>query len=176
MKNLFAVVRALAMQTTTDRPAAEYRDVLLDRLEATLRAEEIAIHEGAANFETLLKRSVGQANADRIQCKGSELKLRSKVVAPSSMIFHELTTNAFKYGAFSVPDGTAHVSWTLEDGPKNRKYLVCTWQERDGTAVAQPSRTGYGTELMRGTSSHLGGSVEHIYNPTGLSVTIKIPV
>lgn len=62
MANLFAVVRAIAVQTETrDRTADEYRDSLLGRLQATLRAQEIAASHEAADFEDLLRQSVGEA-------------------------------------------------------------------------------------------------------------------
>jgi two-component sensor histidine kinase len=176
MKNLFAVVRSLAMQTGIECTAAEYRDAFLGRIEATLRAQQIATHDEATDFEALLKQSVGAAGEDRLRCKGPAVNLRSKLVLPVSMIFHELTTNAVKYGALSVTGGEIDVAWSVEDGPRDRKYLVCRWQENNGPSVNPPTRKGYGTELIAGTASHLGGSVEHWYETSGLTTTIRIPV
>ncbi|WP_315859742.1 sensor histidine kinase [Pseudorhizobium xiangyangii] len=93
-----------------------------------------------------------------------------------SMIFHELATNAVKYGALSVPTGAVHVTWLVNDGPKNRSFLNCEWREENGPPVTPPERTGYGTVLMRVTSAQAGGTVELMYDQRGLIAMIKIPV
>jgi two-component sensor histidine kinase len=93
-----------------------------------------------------------------------------------SLIFHELTTNAAKYGAFSTPEGQVHVRWTLDIVAPERPYLTCEWREENGPAVKLPERKGYGTKLINGTSAQLGGEMELIYAPSGLVAVLKIPV
>ncbi|MFS2175323.1 sensor histidine kinase [Rhizobium pisi] len=177
LRNLFAVIRAIAMQTETeDRTATEYRDIFLGRLEVTLRAREIASSGETTDFEPLLRRSVGELGVERFHCDGPAVTLASSKVLAVSMIFHELGTNAMKHGALSVPAGQIHVTWALEAGPRSRTYLICEWQEKNGLPVTPPKRRGYGTELIEGTSAHLGGKVELKYDPGGLTATIKIPV
>ncbi|MDR9805256.1 PAS domain-containing protein [Rhizobium hidalgonense] len=177
LRNLLAVIRAIAMQTETeDRTATEYRDILLGRLEVTLRAQELAATGEATDFEVLLRQSVSEPGAQRLHCDGPTVTLASSKVLAISMIFHELGTNAAKYGALSVPDGEIHVTWALEDGARDRTYLVCNWREKNGLPVTPPKRRGYGTELIEGTSAHLGGKVELKYDPGGLAAMIKIPV
>ena len=92
------------------------------------------------------------------------------------MIFHELATNALKYGALSTAMGRVHISWAIEEGLKERSNLVCEWREIGGPTISPPSRRGYGTELIEGTSGHLGGQVELRYHSTGLSASIQIPL
>ncbi|WP_028749070.1 PAS domain-containing protein [Rhizobium mesoamericanum] len=175
MKNLFAVVRALAMHTQAEgRTGVEYRDALLGRLETTLRAQEIAANSDPADFETLLRQSVGEV--ERLFCEGPFIQIKASKIVATSMIFHELATNAAKFGALSSPDGELHVRWSLEDGPKNRKYLKCEWREENGPPVTPPAHKGHGTELIEGTTAHLGGTVELDFNSTGLTATIKLPV
>jgi two-component sensor histidine kinase len=177
MKNLFAVVRALAMQTETDgRTSADYRDTLLGRLEVTLRAQEIAAQGEGRDFQALLIESVGEAWAARIDCGGPAVRLGSSKILAASMIFHELATNAVKYGALSVPEGKVYVAWTLEEGLGGRTNLICQWREENGPAVRPPKSKGYGMELIEGTGAHLGGSVELTYEPDGLVAVIRIPM
>ena len=45
-------------------------------------------------------------------------------------MFHELATNAGKYGAFSSARGLLQVSWTVSDDRLN-----ITWDETEGPAV-----------------------------------------
>lgn len=177
MKNLFAVVRAVAMQTATeDRSALQYRQALLGRLETTFRAQEIAATNDEADFETLLKQTVSEPGLDRVYYEGPAVAIASAKILPISMIFHELMTNAVKYGALSQSEGRIRVSWALEAGAKGRTYLNCEWREENGPPVVEPQRKGYGTDLIRGTSTQLGGTTALKFDPPGLTAILKIPV
>jgi two-component sensor histidine kinase len=177
MKNLFAVVRAIALQTQAEgRTAVDYRDAFLGRLEVTLRAQEIAARNEESDLQELVLQAVGDVWAGRINCSGPVVRLRPSKVLAASMIFHELATNAIKYGSLSNADGQLHVSWALEDGLGGRGYLNCQWREEGGPSVRPPERKGYGTELIEGTAAHLGGLVELRYRPEGLAATIRIPM
>lgn len=71
MRNLFAVVRSLAMQMKVEGPtAAEYRGRFVARLEGTLRAQEIAATSEATDLETLVRQSVGDAVSARLVFDG----------------------------------------------------------------------------------------------------------
>ena len=176
MKNLFAVVRSLAMQMDAeDLTGVDYRDRFLRRLEVTLHAQEIAAIDEASDFETLLRQSVGEPGPDRLHCEGPIVQIPGSRIVPISMMFHELATNALKYGALSVPDGALHIEWSLEDGPESQSSFVCHWREIGGPAVVPPKRKGYGTELIEGTCRHLGGTVELNFDAKGLAAIIKLP-
>lgn len=176
MKNLFAVVRALAMQMDAEAlTGVDYRDRFLGRLEVTLHAQEIAAVNESTDFETMLRQSTGEPGMGRVHCEGPAVRIPGPKIVPLSMMFHELATNALKYGALSVPDGALHVEWSLEDGPQNRAYFVCRWRETGGPAVVPPKQRGYGTELIEGTCRHLGGTVELNFDPKGLSAIVKLP-
>lgn len=88
------------------------------------------------------------------------------------MAFHELGTNAGKYGALSVPAGEVRVSWTAQNGA-----LGVVWEERGGPPVAPPARRGFGSvvldTLVTGT---LSGEVEIGFAPEGLRWTLTCPV
>jgi len=176
MKNLLAVVRSLAMQMDAeDLTGMDYRDRFLGRLEVTLHAQEVAANNETTDFETLLKQSFSEPGMDRLHCKGPTVEIPGSHILPVSMMFHELATNALKYGALSVPDGELHVQWSLEEGAGGRSYFLCRWRETGGPEVVPPKRRGYGTELIEGTCRHLGGTVELNFDPKGLAAIIKLP-
>jgi two-component sensor histidine kinase len=51
------------------------------------------------------------------------------------------------------------------------------WQERDGPAVAEPTRRGFGSKLlMRSIEGELNGRVAMRYLPGGFSCQIDIPL
>jgi two-component sensor histidine kinase len=176
MKNVFSIIRAIAMQTeVTDRTAEEYRESLLGRLDVTLRAQEIAANTENANFASLLDNAISAAGRERIHITpGPAAELSRSKVVPASMIFHELTTNAMKYGALSVPHGEVHVTWRLEPRENGRQWLICEWQEVNGPPVEPPQRRGYGTELIEGTTKHLAGAAELTFDKNGLKAIIKL--
>ncbi|MCL7999807.1 PAS domain-containing protein [Brucella sp. 21LCYQ03] len=177
MRNMFAVVRAVAMHTYANDPAAlAYRDTFLKRLDVTLRAQEIAASGETSDLETLVLRAASQISRGRLRTEGPAVEVAGPKVLAVSMILHELTTNAVKYGAFSVPEGEVDFAWTIEPGKRDRPFLVCEWKEKNGPSVIAPTRKGYGTELIEGTSAQAGGVVELLYKPEGLTATIRIPM
>lgn len=104
MKNLLAVVRALATQTEVEgRSGEEYRDAFLGRFEAVLRAEDISLAGDAeSDLGALIGKAVEPAGANRIRIEpGPPVSLKPEQIVPMSLILHELATNAFKYGARS---------------------------------------------------------------------------
>ena len=88
------------------------------------------------------------------------------------MAIHELTTNALKYGALSVLAGVLQVNWTL-DGPR----LLMRWEESDVSIARQPTRTGFGSQLLRRLLPHqLGAQVEMTFASDGLKADISIQI
>lgn len=177
MKNLFSVIRALAMQTQTEGyTAKEYRDAFLGRIDLALRAQEIAPGETSADLSALLDAAVTATGGNRIHIEaGPYTTLPSSKVLPVSMMFHELTTNALKYGALSVPEGRVRLSWRIEESD-GLTMLVCEWREEHGPTVRPPVHRGYGTELITATAKHLGGSAEQRFDARGLIANIKLPI
>jgi hypothetical protein len=76
MKNLFAVVRAIAMQTkakTAD--VVEYRDTFLARLDVALRAQGLATNQETTDLEVLLWNVVGELGTGRLHANGPPVEL-----------------------------------------------------------------------------------------------------
>lgn len=143
MKNLFAVVRALALQTEVEgQTAADYRRTFLGRLEVTLRAQEIAARNEQADLQELLVKAIGEVWKDRINYSGPAVQLGPSKILAASMIFHELATNAVRYGALSASEGRVLISWSVEEGLTGKTYLNCRWSEQNGPAVHPPQRKG----------------------------------
>jgi two-component sensor histidine kinase len=92
------------------------------------------------------------------------------------MAFHELTTNAVKYGSLSGHAGMVRVDWHL-DGPPEAQHLHLRWREQGGPPVTPPTRTGFGSRLVRrGLASELGGMVDLRFEPEGLVCVIDAPM
>ena len=87
------------------------------------------------------------------------------------MAFHELATNAAKYGALSL-SGTVQVTWRDQGG-----LLVVDWKEAGGPLVTAPSRSGFGRLLLeRALAADLRGSVALSFRPDGVACEISLPL
>ncbi len=179
MKNLLAIVRALATQTTVEgQSGEEYRDAFMGRFEAVMRAEDLALTGSAKDdLSALVEQALGLADPERCRVDpGPPIRLKRSQVVPISLILHELVTNALKYGALSMPSGVAHLTWSVapEGG---RSVLHLTWHEEDGPPVVPPSHSGFGSKLIKYSAEQgLGGTAELKYEPTGLRVHVTAPV
>jgi two-component sensor histidine kinase len=64
------------------------------------------------------------------------------------MVFHELATNAAKYGALSQEGGHVSVRWTLTAEHSQAAMLKIEWDETGGPEVSLPVRQGYGSSVI----------------------------
>ena len=170
IKNLFAMIQSMARQTwrtTTDRDAflSEFDDRLcgLQRAHALLSGRSWR----SADLRTLAttQLEIFFAAADRrLHLDGPEVRLQASRATSLGMIFHELGTNASKYGALSNETGSIALSWRI-DGDR----LHLTWREKDGPRVAPPTRHGFGTRLLQASAD-----VEMRYDESGFACDIVV--
>jgi two-component sensor histidine kinase len=86
-----------------------------------------------------------------------------------ALAFHELATNATKYGALSDQNGKVTIGWTNAGG-----RFSLEWREESGPAVSPPIRRGFGSRMMeRGIAAELGGRAELSFERTGLVFRIS---
>lgn len=170
VKNTLATVQAMAMQTLKGVDMAA-RDTFLARLFALSSQHDLLTLDNweGASFEGVVRRALRPWREDehqRFTVEGPAVHLDPKRALALGMGFHELATNAAKYGALSNSTGTIAVSWALDpDG----KSLKLTWQERGGPAVTAPERRGFGLRLIEhGLGRELGGMVRLDFQPEGL--------
>ena len=106
---------------------------------------------------------------------GDNIRFPPNVTLALGIAFHELATNAVKYGAFSNEAGSILLTWTVAPSPEGDR-LILYWREKDGPPVTQPTRKGFGTRVMeRGLPHELGGTVNLDYRTDGMICTINIP-
>jgi two-component sensor histidine kinase len=127
------------------------------------------------SIRDLVASAVGAAaGADRarVTLDGPDIALSPQTAVSMSMILHELTTNAIKYGALSVPAGGVAIDWRME-GSGGDAQLHLKWVEHDGPPVTAPATAGFGTRLIRrGLSVDGRGSVELAFLPGGVECSI----
>jgi PAS domain S-box-containing protein len=173
MKNTMAMVGAIASQTfRTAATKEEARTIFDARLAALNQAHDILTQSSwtSAPMSTVVEGALAahRSGEGRIHAHGSEVMLTAKQALSLALALHELATNAVKYGALSVPDGTIAIAWDCingSDGP----VLRFAWRETGGPEVSPPTRRGFGSRLIEGTlSADFGSSVKIDYAPKGL--------
>jgi two-component sensor histidine kinase len=84
------------------------------------------------------------------------------------LIFHELATNAGKYGAFSAARGLLQVTW-LVSGDR----LNIIWDETEGPTIESVGEAGFGTKLLKSALRSFDGKTEISFLKTGVHCTMQ---
>lgn len=173
MKNTLSMVLAIAGQTlkdAADRPAV---DAFASRLHALATAHEVLLKGSwmAADIGEVIRNVTGMLqSAERFKITGPALTIGPRATLSLSLLLHELSTNAVKYGALSVPTGKVVITWQTEVDD-----LALTWREIDGPVVTPPTRRGFGSRLIKmglvGT-----GDVSLGYLPSGFEGVFRAPL
>lgn len=169
MKNTLATVQAIASQTLRKFPKKD-REVFTGRLHALAHAHEALTGEvwDRAPVHELVQRTLEPFAAERFTIEGPEVSLEGTRAQHLVMALHELATNAVKYGALSNDDGKVDVSWSERNGE-----LIFRWLEKDGPAVEEPKRKGFGSVLIeRATDGH----AQLEFAPRGVKCTLTLPL
>jgi two-component sensor histidine kinase len=180
VKNLFAVVRALATLGDDGRSAEEYRDVLLARMGALARTHDLLFESQWRGAELrslagMLQPFAGE-RTEAIDVDGAPVELNARQALSVGLVLHELATNAAKYGALSVLEGRVHLSWQIEDADEGRLVRL-RWEERGGPPVTAPQETGFGTQLIRRAFGfELDGTADLAFEPEGLRLEAMFPL
>jgi two-component sensor histidine kinase len=174
--NLLTVIEGIvALAHETD--AAALKEAIIGRIEALAIAHRLmaATRWRSANLRKLAEQELAAyrlASPGRIAVDGPEIALAPEQAQSLAMVFHELATNAVKYGALSTPEGRIELSWGICD--QNR--LGVLWRELGGPPVTPPTRRGFGTTLItRALSETLGARAEIDWRPEGLVCAIDLP-
>jgi PAS domain S-box-containing protein len=160
MKNTMALVQAVASQTLKAVPDQTPVKAFSERVLALSKAHDLLLqrHWTAAELADVVKAAVGTlSDSTRFDISGPKVTLGSRATLSMSLLLHELTTNALKYGALSDAAGQVRIKWEVRDreaGPE----LFLEWHECGGPAVAEPSRSGFGSRLMRMGLAGTGGT------------------
>jgi two-component sensor histidine kinase len=108
-----------------------------------------------------------------VRVSGPSIVLNPKCAVTLGMAFHELTTNAAKYGALSTKDGAVDARWEIAAD----RQLRISWIESGGPAVTSPQRSGFGRLLLeRVLTSDLSGTVDLNFASDGFRCAIAFPL
>lgn len=180
VKNTLTIVQSMANQSM--RPGLspdEGREVFSGRLRALAAAHDSLIREDwqRSNLRRIVEdaRDGVGAPEERVEIEGPGVALAAREAVAMTLAFHELFTNATKYGALSEDRQGARVAvtWGLTDG--NPPHLRIEWRERGGPRVAPPEHRGFGSQLVRqALAAELGAEVDLDFPEEGVRCTVTV--
>jgi PAS domain S-box-containing protein len=179
IKNIFSVISGLITLAARKRPGmADAAADLRERITALGRAHDFVRPHSAQSRRDASPDSLHGLLAElfapygRVRVEGDDLPIDDRSATPIALLFHELATNATKYGALSAEHGEVTVRVARDEG----RATIC-WTEHGGPPVTAPGdATGFGTQLVELSAvRQLGGEIRRDWHPDGLVVTLAVP-
>jgi PAS domain S-box-containing protein len=175
-RNVLATVQA-TVHLTEAKTVSEYKTAIEGRIQALANVHSLFIESrwtGAELRELIAKELAPFRKGDgtRIAIEGPALVLETSMAQTIAVVFHELATNAGKYGALSATKGRIGVSWAH---PEIGRLVLC-WTETGGPAVSRPNRKGFGTRVMTSMIHQAGGEIRFDWRPAGLACEVILSI
>lgn len=187
IKNLFAIAEGMVRITARNvESKEEMAQTLTGRFHALASAHGLVRRSFSTGQDTritdlaTLLRAIVEPHERLKRGTGSKFSISGPVISCGehaingiALVFHELATNAAKYGSLNCDDGQVAVAWD-----KVADDLVFRWVEKGGPEIAAaPQISGFGSKLLRDTVvRQFGGQFDHDWHPSGLAVTVSLPV
>ncbi|MBD8065288.1 PAS domain-containing protein [Devosia sp. PTR5] len=185
IKNIFAVLTGIISLSARSNPEAKpFADQLRQRIHALGEAHDFvrphtnlsSTDEDTRKLSALIQRLMRPYNEDasqqRVVFTGQDTVVDDAAATPLALLFHELATNAAKYGALSTEGGRVEIS-----GEESGEIYRLVWREIDGPPIDMPAEnTGFGTRLVGlSVEGQMRGKVERRWKAEGLEVMVEVP-
>lgn len=173
-RNALAIVQSI-IRLTKSETIAGYTTAVEGRIKALSLAHSLLSQSrwSGADLQRLLEEELTPYKTDieKIKIEGPNISLGSEGAQTLALTFHEMATNAAKYGALSTFSGKLEVTWAI-----NGDKLVVNWLEHGGRVSQDPPTKGLGTKIVKQSiETQLGGHVEYDWNDK-LNITLWIPL
>jgi two-component sensor histidine kinase len=157
VRNTLAMVQALVGATGRSTGSfAEFYRSFSDRITSLARTHSLLTED---YWQTAPLRGIAlselkpfaESRQPRFMLLGPPVELAADLAVPVGMALHELTTNAVRYGALSVPEGYVELRWRVGEVEGVRK-LHLEWAEHGGPPVTEPRIKGLARPCFSGFS------------------------
>jgi len=168
LKNKLSTVHSVLHQVLQDQPAIWA--TIDHRLRSLAATDDLIarVDNRGCDIKDMLLSELGPYGHVRFTLNGEPLFLPAKLAVSLALIFHELATNASKYGAFSSTRGLLQVAWFTADD-----HLNVVWDETEGPPVGPVGEAGFGTKLLNSALRSFDGKTEIAYLKTGIHCTMR---
>lgn len=180
MNNMLAKVTAIARRTgKAHSKIADFMPHFEARIEAMAKTQQLLLRTKWDDVELIELAEQEFApyrdtDDERISVSGPDIRINGAVAQALGMAFHELATNAAKYGALAVPKGEVELSWRYSESPG---ALIIEWVERGLPKIENmPEPSGFGSMIIdKFTPIETGGTVERCFDAHSMTCTITLP-
>jgi two-component sensor histidine kinase len=177
VKNILAIVQALSRQTMAkSRSLDDYADAFEGRIAALARTQNLVTLNpaGMANLKDLAREELDAHGAEegrKVVLDGPNLPLPIRIAQMIGLVFHELATNAMKYGALRSESGRISLSWEERDGVTRLQ-----WRETGVRIENTSPKRGVGSGIIVDTLPYmLGGTASLTFHPDGAQCVLEFP-
>ncbi len=145
-------------------------EAIVLRLEAVARANSLVWSDPRAmTLRMLLDAELQPYRASgAVTFDGADVQLGPEALRNLALVFHELATNAVKYGALRGEGGRVDVQLSQESG-----RTMVTWREISTQKITPPQGEGFGTRMIRASLAAITGSIEQDFREEGLVCRIR---
>jgi PAS domain S-box-containing protein len=185
IKNIFSIISGMISLSARRYPEArDMAEDLRERIIALGRAHDfVRPHSPASQRESPPNSLQGALRqlflpydteaGRRILMSGDDPVIDDQAATPFALLFHELATNAAKYGALSRDGGKVHLVIT-----RAGEEMMFDWRETGGPAITNlPDHSGFGSQLIEiGGVRQLRGKLRRVWLPEGLHFLLSVPV
>ena len=184
VKNLFALTSGLI--TMASKSAASPEELaysMRQRLSALAAAHDLTLasldgleeRDKGATLHQLLEKVVApyqDKSGQRVSLLGPDFPVAQSHTTKIALLFHELATNAAKYGALSISEGRVAITTKAVDD-----HIILAWDETGVPPMLEPKASpGFGTRLIESIARGFPATVKREWGPDGLCVTFEIAV
>lgn len=186
IKNIFAVITGIVSLSARGQPEIRsFADQLRQRIFALGEAHDFVRPQNylstnpsgqgvlSALVARLMRAYEGENTETRVRYSGEDTAIDDAAATPLALLFHELATNAAKYGALGRPEG-----WVSLSGHHEGEQFHLTWKEHGGPAIGEPGQlAGFGSKLIElSVEGQMRGTIERFWDADGLRVELKLPL
>ncbi|MEO0371338.1 MAG: HWE histidine kinase domain-containing protein, partial [Pseudomonadota bacterium] len=176
VRNILALVRSVSRQSRRRYGSLEsYSAALESRIQALAASHEVSTGSNLASVSIahLINRETAPfMKKEAVRVAGDDPHIRSDIAPIFSLVIHELTTNAVKYGALSMETG--RVAITVSQGAEG---VQVRWEESGGPPVSEPQDRGFGSALIENAVPHeLNGHAELNFETSGVRALVVLPM
>jgi two-component sensor histidine kinase/DNA-binding response OmpR family regulator len=173
-RNALSVVQSI-MRLSRGKTRRDYVAVVEGRIGSLARTHDLLSKSRwiGADLRTIVNDELApyRDGNGKLVTSGPNVTLPPATAQILALAFHELATNAAKYGALSSASGCVRLAWQLQHGT-----LIVTWAESLGSPVRPPTRQGYGLKMIStSVERQLGGQARFDWRPEGLHCTLMVP-
>jgi len=172
-RNLLALIQA-TVHMSQGRTSGELKTAIEGRIQALSHAHTLLAQsrwEGADLGSLVTNELLPYQSEEvlRTNVSGPDLLLGPNQAQALAMVFHELATNAAKYGALSVAAGSVRIRWSRDESGR----LLLRWTEVGGPPIKPPRHHGFGMQVIEQiVYQQLRGAIRLDWHAEGLSCEI----